>query len=125
MGLEPTQISPYAPETYVSTIPPLRLILIFNVPLFYNMKKNKNLYLLTKKSPFLYGLFLLLYIQVIHPRLLWKCCRSGYLHTSDPAVYFLCCPLTSLSIITCWLLQDQGLRIHLRRFCRLLKLFLH
>ena len=24
MGLEPTQISPYAPETYVSTIPPLR-----------------------------------------------------------------------------------------------------
>ena len=26
MGLEPTQISPYAPETYVSTIPPLRHI---------------------------------------------------------------------------------------------------
>ena len=26
MGLEPTQISPYAPETYVSTIPPLRLV---------------------------------------------------------------------------------------------------
>ena len=23
-GLEPAQISPYAPETYVSTIPPLR-----------------------------------------------------------------------------------------------------
>ena len=30
MGLEPTQISPYAPETYVSTIPPLRLDLTIN-----------------------------------------------------------------------------------------------
>ena len=28
MGLEPTQISPYAPETYVSTIPPLRHIVL-------------------------------------------------------------------------------------------------
>ncbi len=35
MGLEPTQITPYAPETYVSTIPPLRHIdfyQIFTVP---------------------------------------------------------------------------------------------
>ncbi len=31
MGLEPTQISPYAPETYVSTIPPLRRVnFLFN-----------------------------------------------------------------------------------------------
>lgn len=29
MGLEPTQISPYAPETYVSTIPPLRQVYFF------------------------------------------------------------------------------------------------
>lgn len=31
MGLEPTQISPYAPETYVSTIPPLRRINFYSI----------------------------------------------------------------------------------------------
>lgn len=39
MGLEPTQISPYAPETYVSTIPPLRRVnfyLIFTVHFLFD-----------------------------------------------------------------------------------------
>ncbi len=39
MGLEPTQISPYAPETYVSTIPPLRQNLYLN---FTTEIKNKT-----------------------------------------------------------------------------------
>ena len=39
-GLEPAQISPYAPETYVSTIPPLRhrfyyTIFLFNFQKYY------------------------------------------------------------------------------------------
>ena len=36
MGLEPTQISPYAPETYVSTIPPLRQTIQFSIFVLWN-----------------------------------------------------------------------------------------
>ena len=37
MGLEPTQISPYAPETYVSTIPPLRHEIVFIILLYHKI----------------------------------------------------------------------------------------
>ena len=42
MGLEPTQISPYAPETYVSTIPPLRLNLTINYFIFLKNSSEIN-----------------------------------------------------------------------------------
>ena len=37
-GLEPPRIAPYAPETHVSTIPPLRQIVLFSFQNLYSLR---------------------------------------------------------------------------------------